>query len=139
MMMSTNTELLQEWANLWSSDNVDAFLSLFTENCHYEDVALGLAIEGKMQLKDFFTTTRTAIPNLTMTVQSCFASEKNGAIEWLMIGTQEGAFHDIPATHKPIQIRGITWVELEDGKIKTNRDYWNLLSVLKQIGMFPES
>ncbi len=137
--MSTNTELLQEWANLWSSNNVDAFLSLFTENCHYEDVAFGLVFEGKMQLKDFFTATRTALPNATVSVQSCFASEKNGTIEWVMTGTQEGAFHDIPATHKPIQVRGITWVELEDGKIKTNRDYWNLLTVLKQIGMFPES
>jgi steroid delta-isomerase-like uncharacterized protein len=137
--MMTNTELLQEWANLWSSNNADAFLSLFTENCHYEDVAFGLMKEGKMQLKDFFTVTRTAIPNLKISVQSCFASEKNGVIEWLMSGTQEGEFHDIPATHKAIQVRGITWVELEDGKIKTNRDYYNLLTVLKQIGILTES
>lgn len=138
-MAIANTELLQAWATLWSSNDTDAFLSLFTQNCHYEDVAFGLTNEGKPQLKDFFRATRTALPDLKMSLQSCFTTENHGAIEWLMTGTHQGAFHDIPATGQAIQVRGMTWIELEDGKIKTNRDYYNLLTVLKQIGMMPES
>ncbi|MBD2099570.1 nuclear transport factor 2 family protein [Leptolyngbya sp. FACHB-261] len=137
-MSNKNTELLLQWASLWSSGNVESFLGLFAEDCYYEDVAFSMVSKGKEQLRNFFASTRTALPDLKMNVQSCFASEKNGAVEWIMQGTHREAFHDVPATNQMIEVRGVTFIDLENGKIKTNKDYYNLVTVLKQIGMFLE-
>ncbi|MBD2253581.1 ketosteroid isomerase-related protein [Nostoc parmelioides] len=137
-MSNANTELLLQWANLWSSGNVESFLSLFAEDCYYEDVAFSMVSKGKEQLRDFFSATRTALPDLKMNVQSCFASETNGALEWVMQGTHKEAFHNVPASHQIIEVRGVTFINLENGKIKTNKDYYNLATLLQQIGMLPQ-
>jgi len=42
---------LESWAALWSSHDIDALLSLFTEDCVYEDVTFGAVNRGKAELR----------------------------------------------------------------------------------------
>ncbi len=137
IMGNQNIELLNQWAAFWSSGNVESFLSLFIEDCYYEDMAFSLANKGKDELREFFIATRTALPDLNMQIKSCFASENNAAIQWVMRGTHKQTFHNVPATNQRIEVQGITYMDLKDGKINQNKDYYNLVTVLQQIGLFP--
>jgi hypothetical protein len=43
-----------------------------------------------------------------------------------------------PSTNKPYRIHGVSIGRLEsEGKIKTNRDYWNMADYLMQVGILP--
>ena len=50
-MLQNAEHTLKQWAELWSSHNTDALLSLFTEDCVYEDVTFGLVNHGKAELR----------------------------------------------------------------------------------------
>jgi ketosteroid isomerase-like protein len=42
---------------------------------------------------------------------------------------------NIPATGKSMKLKGISVMDIENGKIKSNRDYWDWNSFLKGIGV----
>jgi SnoaL-like polyketide cyclase len=55
-----------------------------------------------------------------------------------MIGTNTGEGAGLPPTNKPFRIRGVSVGILDSsGKIKHNRDYWNLAAYLMQVGILP--
>ena len=55
-----------------------------------------------------------------------------------MIGTNTGGAAGLPATNKPFRIRGVSVGALDsNGKIKHNRDYWNMADYLMQVGVLP--
>jgi len=56
-----------------------------------------------------------------------------------MSSTQAGALRglEIPATGKGFSIRGASVTELHNGKISRNTDYWNLATMMQQLGAMP--
>ena len=57
--------------------------------------------------------------------------------EWILKGTHNGAAGPFPPTGKPFAIRGASVGTRQGGKIKTNRDYWDMASFLAQLGLAP--
>ena len=57
--------------------------------------------------------------------------------EWILKGTHNGAAGPFPPTGKPFAIRGASVGTRQDGKIKTNHDYWDMASFLAQLGLAP--
>lgn len=46
MSQSDLERMLDEWAEAWTSHDIERLVNLFTEDCLYEDVALGAASRG---------------------------------------------------------------------------------------------
>ena len=47
MATSSEERLLDDWATGWSSHNTEKFLSIFTDDCVYEDVTFSAVNHGK--------------------------------------------------------------------------------------------
>jgi steroid delta-isomerase-like uncharacterized protein len=129
--------MLEEWAVAWSVHDIDKLNSLFTDDCVYEDVALGAVHHGKAELKGFAEGIFAAFPDFKIEMSSGFISGNWACAEWTMSGTHKGDLPDLPATGKPFSVRGSTVFELREKRIQRNSDYWNLAAFLKQIGIMP--
>ena len=132
-------DFVEEYAAAWSTQNVEMILSFFTEDCVYEDVALGRVNTGKQELEAFLRTTFVAIPDFHIEPKATFAAGPQAANEWVMSGTQRGSFPGIPATNKRFSVRGASIMEMEEGKIRRNTDYWSLAALLQQVGVLPQT
>ena len=55
-----------------------------------------------------------------------------------MTGTHQGDLPGLPATGKPFSVRGSTIFEITADKICVVRDYWDLATVLRQVGLMGE-
>ncbi|MBR8835885.1 MAG: ester cyclase [Stigonema ocellatum SAG 48.90 = DSM 106950] len=128
---------LDAWAADWSSHDVDHLLSLFTDDCLYEDVTFGVVNHGKAALKAFADGIFAAFPDLKIELTARFVAGDWAAMEWVISGTHKGDLHGMPATNKAFSIRGATIIELQLQKIRRNSDYWDLTSFLKQIDLMP--
>lgn len=137
MEASANKGLLEEWAAAWSSHDTDRVVSLFTDDCVYEDIPLGAVNRGKEELKAFADLFFHASPDLKVEVASRFVAGNSAAIEWTMSGTHEKDLPGMPATGKRYSFRGATVIEFNDCKIKRNSDYWDLAMFMKQLGFIP--
>ncbi len=66
--------------------------------------------------------------------------EGNRAIgRWVASGTHKAAFQGTPATGKSFSANGITIYHFEDGKIKEQWIYIDMMGMLQQLGVIPNS
>ena len=136
-MASDVERMLDDYLAAWNSHDVEKIASFFTDDCVYEDVAVGAVNRGKEQVKAFVSGTFTAFPDFKLERTSSFVAGDWRGAEWIMSGTQTGDIPGLPATGKSFSIRGASITELQEGKIRRNSDYWNLASWLQQLGLMP--
>jgi steroid delta-isomerase-like uncharacterized protein len=110
-----------------SSHNVEKMALLFTEDCVYEDVALGVVMRGREALKTGYNNLFAAIPDFDLKLETLFVAGDWAGSEWIMSGTPT-------ATGQTFSTRGASVSELQGGKIKRNSDYYNPpASLLQQL------
>ena len=135
-MRSTDTAL-QEWAAAWSAGDADRLASIFTDDCVYEDVPMGVLTHGKAELRAFANGIFAVIPDFAVELTAHFAADGWAGLEWTMSGTHRGDLPGLPATGKPFTLRGASILELSSGQLARCTDYWDMVSFLKQIGAMP--
>jgi steroid delta-isomerase-like uncharacterized protein len=137
MAISGAEQVLDEWATAWSSHNTEKVLSLFSDDCVYEDVTFGVVNRGKKELQAFADGVFAAVTDFKVELTARFAAATWAGMEWVMSGTHKGDFPGMPATGKHFSIRGVTILELQAGKIRRNSDYWDAATVMRQVGLLP--
>jgi steroid delta-isomerase-like uncharacterized protein len=128
---------LDEWAAGWSTQDIERVLSLCTEECLYEDVPLGVVNRGKEELRAFGQQVFNAFPDFKIDLTTKIAAGDWAMLEWTMSGTHQADLPGMPATGKSFSVRGATALELDDGRISRNSDYWDMATLLTQLGLMP--
>src|SRR5215470_13833453 len=137
MAISGVDRIVDDWATAWSSREPDKLLSLFTDDCVYEDVTFGAINHGKKELRAFAEAVFAGVPDFKIELTARFGAGTWAGMEWVMSGTHNGDFPGMPATGKRFSTRGVTMLELEAGKIRRNSDYWDAAGVMRQVGLLP--
>jgi predicted ester cyclase len=76
-------------------------------------------------------------------VNSFFAQGDQFADEWTFTGTNTGPLRladgtEIPPTGKPVEIKGMEYVEVRDGKIVVDNLYYDFMAAVIQLGLIPQ-
>lgn len=79
---------------------------------------------------------RKALPDMRMRVNQILAERDLVAVHWTASGTNTQAGMGFPATGKTIKIDGMTLFRFRDGKICEEWSAWDMLSVLRQAGLY---
>lgn len=127
--------VFDEWAAAWASHDVERVVGLFTDDCMFEDVTFELSVRGREQLRGLVPAVFAAMPDVIFEVTGGIAGGDGAAIEWVMSGTHKGDLPGMPATGKRFSVRGTTILELQDGKIRRESDYWDAVTFMKQVGL----
>jgi steroid delta-isomerase-like uncharacterized protein len=80
---------------------------------------------------------RTAMPDMQFAVNHMVAEGDLVVVHWTVWGTNTQPGMGLPATGKSIKISGMTLFRFKAGKISEEWNAWNMLSVLKQAGLYP--
>jgi steroid delta-isomerase-like uncharacterized protein len=131
-----NRAIEQHWAH-WSAHDMERLLSLFTADAIYEDVTMGVVNRGPAELRAFGEGFFAGFPDLTFELQSHFADGTRGSGEWVLRGTHTGDLPGMPATGKRVEVRGASVFEFAGDKIRRCSDYWDMATLLKQLGLMP--
>lgn len=127
------TTIAEQWIAAWNSHNPDKMLPLFTDDIFYEDVAFGSVNHGKTELRKFAADEFDGVPDLELKLLRADIHGGHGTIEWTFSGTDKGVFK----TGKKFSVRGVSVVDLRDGKISRNLDFYDLATIMRQVGMLP--
>jgi steroid delta-isomerase-like uncharacterized protein len=130
-------KLMQNISDAWNSHDVDKLLSLFAENCVYEDVPMAALKKGKEELHNFFGEFFVGFPDFKFEIRNRFSTAENICMEWFITGTHLGDLSNRPATGRTISARGVGVVEVIDGKISRYVDYYDMAIMLRQLGVAP--
>jgi steroid delta-isomerase-like uncharacterized protein len=108
----------------WSEDGVDTMPDQ--------------VLRGRAEIERYFAELFAAAPDAAFSVSRIVAGEREAAVEWRLRATLNGAsFQGIEPTGKSIEIGGIDYFEVEDGKIVSNSGYFDTAEFARQLGMLP--
>ena len=127
-------ELVKGWSEGWSTNEVDRLAEIFTDDCVYEDVTLGLVHHGRAAVQEFRRAYVAVFPDLGVDDITYFADGTSACVSWTMSGTHEGDLPDLPAGGRRFSLRGVSVLTLADGKFASCRDYWDRTTLLHQLG-----
>ena len=80
---------------------------------------------------------RKAFPDMKMTVNQILAERDLVAVHWTVSGTNTQAAMGFPATGKTMKTSGMTLFRFKGGKISEEWNAWCMLSVMRQLGLYP--
>jgi steroid delta-isomerase-like uncharacterized protein len=136
--MNVMSDWMQQYIDAWDSHDAAKVVAFMAQDATYEDLALGVTHEGRAAIAAFVEEAEQFSKDYKFTGVSEQASGDRYALEWEMAGTNTGEAGGLPGTNKPYRIRGVSIGRLDaDGKIKENRDYWNMADYLMQVGILP--
>jgi steroid delta-isomerase-like uncharacterized protein len=112
-------------AEHWRADGVE------------EVVPVGI-LRGRDEIRAFFEQTFAAIPDAATTLTRVVAGDRSAAAEWRLAGHFTGtSFQGIEPNGKPVELRGLDFIEIEDGAISSLTAYYDTATFARQVGMLP--
>ena len=77
----------------------------------------------------------SAFPDINFSIEELIAVGDKVVCRYIMTGTHKGEFEGIPATGNKVEISGIMLTRIENGKIVEEREDWDMLGFMQQLGM----
>jgi steroid delta-isomerase-like uncharacterized protein len=127
--------LVEQSFAAWNSHDPDKVAAFYTDDVVYEDVAFGMVARGHDEMRKLAAGFFAAVPDLKLEVISSSISKNHGSTEWKFSGTDTGLFK----TGKKFSVRGASLFELRGNKFSSNKDFYDSASIMKQVGVLPES
>jgi steroid delta-isomerase-like uncharacterized protein len=139
--MSANSELLDYYVERYNAGDLDACMELYAEDA-VQRMHDGI-FEGLDAIRNRLARDLDAFADAKYVVESFVEDGDRFADEWTFTGTNTGPFRlpdgsEVPATGKPVEIRGMELVEVRDGKIVVDNLYYDFMAAVVQLGLVPE-
>ena len=139
--MEANKELLERYVELYNAGELDACMELYAEDA-VQRMHDGI-FEGLDAIRNRLARDLDAFAEAKYVVESFVEDGDKFADEWTFTGTNTGPFRlpdgsEVPATGKPVEIRGMELVEVRDGKIVVDNLYYDFMAAVVQLGLVPQ-
>src|ERR1039458_3206659 len=125
--------IAEKWIAAWNSRSPDKMIPLFTDDIFYEDVAFGEVSHGGAEVRKFAASEFEAVPDLELKLLRASVHNGHGTIEWTFSGTDKGVFK----TGKKFSVRGVSVIDVREGKIVRNLDFYDSATIMRQVGLLP--
>jgi steroid delta-isomerase-like uncharacterized protein len=129
------TPSINDMTAAWNSHDTEKLVSLFTDDCVYEELGIDVIKRGKEEFRAFISRFFANFPDTHFEEKSSFISGNWYCSEWVWTGTHTSDIPGLPATGKRFSIRGVSVGEFKEGKIKRHSDYYNKIDFLQQLGV----
>ena len=133
--LEKNKDLIKVYnEDFWNKQNIDAFEKYYSADfiIHFADGDLNVE-----QYKGLCQAYFAAFPDIHVTTDLLVAEGDKVTKVWTVNATSKGDFMGIPATGKPMIIKGIEVFRIAEGKIAELWASMDNLGMLQQLGVIP--
>jgi steroid delta-isomerase-like uncharacterized protein len=127
------------YSRAWTSEPAQ-LLEFFEPDGSYTDVAFGATYNGRDEIARFHRWMLKFAPDSAIEFSNSCAADGRLYLEWVWSGTFEGALRlpdgsSVQSTGGNFSIPGVAACRYADtGELLSHRDYWDLSTLLRQIG-----
>jgi steroid delta-isomerase-like uncharacterized protein len=128
--------IVEQHLAAYNAHDIDGAGALLHDQVLYFDSTYADSFRGRAAAIDNLISPYVrAIPDLEWTLRSEPIAAGDGiAYEWTLTGTNTGTFMGIPARNQKINLKGVSFVRIKDGKIIYKADYYDAATLNKQLG-----
>ena len=124
---TTPDPILQTALAAWRQGNFVEVVDQFNDQFTFSDHALELQFKDKGRLTEFLAKIRERFPDYERRDTTIFSSGDRVISEWTLTATQTEPFLGGHLRKVPICVRGISDVQIKNGKISQWSDYYDQL------------
>ncbi len=128
---SSERKAIESLLAAWNSRDVERVVAAFGNAAVYEDVAAGEIHRGKDQIGKWVVSAFRDIDNFKLEVVRSSFYKGGGVVEWVWSGTDTGLFK----TGKSFTVRGVSVIEVREGKVSIYKEYYDFSTVMRQLGL----
>jgi steroid delta-isomerase-like uncharacterized protein len=122
---------------IMSGRDLAAAPQLMDPSCVSMLPTLAEPLHGPEAWVGIITILRTAIPDLTATIEDELVTGDTVVVRWTSRGTNTGNLGPLPPTHKSVTVEGISWFRIAGGKLVENLVNEDQLGLMRQLGAIP--
>jgi steroid delta-isomerase-like uncharacterized protein len=139
--MSANKKLLDRYVERYNAGDLDAVMDLYAEDA--VQLMPDGVFEGRSTIRERLAQELSGFSEVAHRVESFVEQGDAFADEWTFVGTHTGPFAlpdgtQLPPTGKRVELRGMEFVQLRDGKVVVDNLYYDNMAVAVQLGLVPE-
>jgi steroid delta-isomerase-like uncharacterized protein len=138
--MGAARDLWNELDLVYSKLDYSGMASLYATGAVHVDAAG--RHEGREAIGAYFEDADRPFSGISMETSRVIEEGNSAVAEWTWRATNTGPMPmpdgtEIPATQKPVELPGVSVLTVRDGKIDSQRDYFDNASVMSQLGLMP--
>ena len=127
--------VVQDWIDAWNDNDPDAIAALYAEDGTYEDVPSGQEARGD-EISGFLADFFAGVGDVELDLANAFGGDDWAVAEYTFSATNQGLFPGAPVGAS-FSVRTATVFELDDGEIQRSSDYYDVATILGQLGVLP--
>ena len=138
----SNEEIIKvtkEQLDAFMDKDWDKWSSVSAEDCTYDEIATQNKYEGRENVLAAMKGWTTAFPDVKGSYDTISIDGNRTTLQMTWTGKHTGPLHtpdgEIPATGKEIQLKSCMITEVEDGKVKAFQNYFDMMTMLTQLGL----
>ena len=128
-----NEHLIRRYYDAMNARDFDIVWSCFADDLVYTDTAMGESFDSLETFKTFYMDTMLPL-DVSLTMEQLITTDTSYAVTNRFNGKHVADFPGLPKTGRSFSVPSASIGTIENGKIKTNTDYWNLQDLLIQLG-----
>ena len=131
---------IKMYTNVWDEIINKGKLEMFNDSNFTKDVVLHTIpsdVVGIDSARAYYANYLTGFSNITFTIKDVFGQGDKLVKYWNFKGTHTGVFFGIPPTGKTVSLDGTTLVRMANGKIAEERDFFDNMDFMTQLGLMP--
>jgi steroid delta-isomerase-like uncharacterized protein len=138
MTQKSVADVAKEQVLAYNEKDWDRARAALSPEVIYEEVGTHRKIKGVDDVLTVWKGWATAIPDSRATFQSEIVSGNTAVLEITWSGTHKGPLNtgtrEIPPTGKKIELRAIQVVDVDNDRVRSVRQYFDMGTLLQQIG-----
>lgn len=123
----------------YSNKDWEAMRASAATGFFYDEIATQRKTQGVDEAIELWRGWAAAFPDSKATFENTWAGSGGVVLELTWRGTNTGPLRlpsgEIPATGKGIEIRACQIIEIEEGKVKSMRHYFDMMTLMQQLGL----
>jgi steroid delta-isomerase-like uncharacterized protein len=135
MLSPENMEVLLRHVKAETEHRMEDTLATLTEDCVFEDLAFGKVWRGREGARDYYHLWWDAFGVTPHTSGHHVPNPDTLIVETRFKGRHKGTFLGVPPTGREVDVPMTIFVTMSKGLMTGERFYWNLGTLLEQIGV----
>jgi steroid delta-isomerase-like uncharacterized protein len=137
-MSEQNLAVMRATIAAWNAHDADAWVKQFAEDAVYESESVPRSpLTGHSAIRQLIAIYTGAFPDTHLEIMQEIASGPFVVLRVKATGTHRGELTGIPATNRRASLELCFISEFRNGKIIRSWNYWDNVTLLRQLGVMP--